>query len=66
MSLSSFQLGDIALAHVLERIGRDGVKAYQFIIRRKGFKPIAKTFRRKTDGYAWAIGSRSCYATRQV
>jgi hypothetical protein len=42
------------MAHIRERIGRNGTKVYQFIIRRKGFKPVAKTFSRKTDGYAWA------------
>ena len=42
------------MATYRKRRNNDGTIVHQFIIRRKGFPNITKTFTRKTDGDAWA------------
>ena len=52
------------MASIRERHLADGTKTYQVQIRLRGKKPIAATFRRKTDAIKWIQQTES--AIREV
>ncbi len=53
------------MATFQERIGKNGKKAYTATIRRKGVRPISKTFDRLTDAREWAARTETAAAERR-